>query len=166
VATPYLSEIRIFSYAFAPKGWAACDGQLLQIQQNTALFSLIGTFYGGDGIRTFALPDLRGRVPASQGAGFTIGQIGGSQTITLTQNQVPTHGHTAYGTATTADSPIAASNLLGGADATYGPLASAATPLQPATIAPGGGNQSHDNMQPYLTLYFCIALQGIFPTQS
>jgi microcystin-dependent protein len=167
VATPYLSEIRIFSFNFAPKGWAFCDGQLLSIQQYTALFSLIGTYYGGDGVRTFALPNLQARVPLHQGSGFVIGQPGGSQTITLNSQQVASHSHTAFGTALAADAPLASTNFLGAtASNTYGPLGTTTTPLQPATVGNAGGNLPHDNMQPYLVLNFCIALVGIFPTQN
>ena len=165
MATPYLSEIKILPFDFAPRNWASCDGQLLPIQQNQVLFSLLGTYYGGDGVRTFALPDLQGRIPLHMGNGFTLGQAGGSKTVTLAPAQTPPHTHSAFGASVPADAPAPTGNFLGGtADNAYGPLANT-TALQPATITSTGGSQPHDNMQPYLALNFCIALQGIFPNQ-
>jgi microcystin-dependent protein len=153
------------SFSFAPKGWALCDGQLLPINQNQALFSLLGTTYGGDGRVNFGLPNLQGRVPIHMGAGITLGQQGGEQAHTLTISEHPTHVHTAMGTVTAGDSPIPTGNYLGGADNAYAQAANL-TSIQPGTIPPVGGSQAHDNMQPYLVLSFCIALQGIFPTQN
>ena len=166
MTTPYLSEIRIFSFSFAPRNWAACDGQLLPIQQNQALFSLIGTRYGGDGRTTFALPNLQGRAPVHMGNSFGLGQADGSQTVTLAPTQVPPHGHSVFGTSVTGNSPIAAGNFVGGtADNSYGPLTNA-TALQSATITSAGRGLPHDNMQPYAVLNLCIALSGIFPSQN
>jgi microcystin-dependent protein len=165
LSTPFLSEIKIMSFGFPPKGWALCDGQLLPINQNQALFSLLGTTYGGDGRVNFGLPDLQGRVPTHMGSGLTLGQQGGEQGHTLAISEVPTHTHTAMGTTTASDSPIPTSNFLGAADNTYGP-ATNLTSLQPGTLANAGGSQAHLNMQPFLVLSFCIALQGIFPSQN
>jgi microcystin-dependent protein len=165
MSEPFLSEIKIMSFPFAPKGWAQCEGQLLPISQNQALFSLLGTTYGGNGTTNFALPDLRGRVPLHWGAQFTLGQAGGEQAHTLAVTEVPMHTHSAYGSVNAGNSPLATGNYLGSADNLYGPVA-ATTTLQPATVTNAGGGQPHDNMQPYLALNFCIALVGIFPSQS
>jgi microcystin-dependent protein len=165
VGTPYMSEIKIMSFSFAPKGWAQCNGQLLPINQNQALFSLLGTTYGGDGRTTFGLPNLQGRVPIHMGNGFVEGNLGGEQAHVVTIGETPMHVHTAYGTATDGDSPIPAGNYLGAADNMYAPLANP-VPLTPATVTNAGGSQPHNNMQPYLVLNFCIALQGIFPSQN
>jgi microcystin-dependent protein len=166
MAEPFLSEIRIMSFNFAPKGWALCNGQLLPINQNQALFSLLGTTYGGNGQTNFALPNLQGSVPISFSSGFTLGQKGGEQAHTLTQQEMPTHPHQAFGTTTNADSPIPAGNWLGGANNLYILPASNLTTLVPSTISNVGGSQPHQNMEPYLVLNFCIALQGIFPSQT
>jgi microcystin-dependent protein len=165
VSEPYLSEIRIMSFGFPPKGWALCNGQLLPINQNQALFSLLGTTYGGDGVSTFGLPNLQGRTPIHMGSGFTLGQAGGEQAHVLTIGEAAVHTHNAMATSTAGDSPIPTGNYLGAADNFYGPLANT-TALPPATIANAGGSQPHENMQPYLVLSFCIALQGIFPTPN
>jgi microcystin-dependent protein len=165
VATPFLGEVRIVSFGFAPKGWAVCNGQVLPINQNQALFSLLGTMYGGDGRTNFALPNLQGRVPIHLGGGFIQGQNGGEQNHTLTIQEQPMHEHVAQGTTTNADSPLPGGNLLGAANNMYTPAANL-TPLHPSSIANAGGGQPHENMQPYLTLNFCIALQGIFPSPN
>jgi microcystin-dependent protein len=165
VSTPFLSEIKIMSFGFAAKGWALCNGQLLPINQNQALFSLLGTTYGGDGRVNFGLPNLQGRAPIHMGASFTLGEVGGEQAHTLSISEVPTHVHTAMGTVTAGDSPIPTGNYLGSADNMYGP-ATGLTSLVPGTLANVGGSQAHLNMQPFLTLNFCIALQGIFPSQT
>ena len=165
MSTPYLSEIKIMSFSFAPKGWAQCNGQLLPINQNAALFSLLGTTYGGDGRSTFGLPNLQGRVPIHMGNGFAEGNVGGEQTHVLNVGEAPFHAHTAAGTSSDGDSPIPAGNFLGAADNMYAPLTNPVS-LTPATVANAGGSQPHQNMQPYLVLNFCIALQGIFPTQN
>ena len=165
MSTPYLSEIKLMSFNFAPKGWALCNGQLLPINQNQALFSLIGTTYGGDGRTTFGLPNLQGRTPNHMGNGFVLGEMGGETAHTLTISELPAHGHFAMATDTAGDSPIPTGNYLGQADNLYGAPANL-TSLQPGTIAAVGGSQPHQNMQPYLVLSFCIALQGIFPSQN
>ena len=165
MTTPYLSEIKIMSFGFAPKGWALCNGQLLPINQNQALFSLLGTTYGGDGRVNFALPDLQGRTPLHFDAGFSLGQRGGEQSHTLISNEAPIHVHVANGTTSDGDSPIPAGNFLGAADNAYLALQNS-TSLLPATVSNAGGSQAHINMQPFLTLNFCIALQGIFPSQN
>jgi microcystin-dependent protein len=166
VAEPFLSEIRIMSFVFAPKGWALCNGQLLPINQNQALFSLLGTTFGGDGRVNFALPDLRGRTPIHEGQGFTLGERGGEQAHTLTKNELPIHIHTVAASTTDQggnDNPT--NRFLGSANNLYHSPTSL-TPINPGTIGNTGGSQAHQNMQPYLTVSFCIALQGIFPSQN
>jgi microcystin-dependent protein len=165
VGTPFLSEIKIVSFGFAPKGWALCQGQLLPINQNQALFSLLGTTYGGDGRVNFGLPNLQGRTPVHMGSGFTLGELGGEQAHTLSISEIPTHIHVANGTANGGNDPIPTGNYLGEADNTY-TAAQNLTSLTPATISAIGGSQAHLNMQPFLVLTFCIALQGIFPSQN
>jgi microcystin-dependent protein len=165
VSTPYMSEIKIMSFPFAPKGWAQCNGQLIPINQNQALFSLLGITYGGDGRTTFGLPNLQGRVPIHLGNGFALGNLGGEQGHVLTIGEEPVHTHSVLATATDGDSPIPAGNYLGASDNMYAPLASPVN-LAPATVANAGGGQPHENRQPFLVLNFCIALQGIFPTPN
>jgi len=167
MAEPFLSEIRIMSFVFAPQGWALCNGQLLPINQNQGLFSLLGTTYGGDGRVNFALPDLRGRLPMHMGSGHTLGERGGEQAHTLSISELPTHVHTMQASSTAGDGPVPTSTLLapGAATQLYGTAANL-TSLQPSTVANVGGSQAHLNMQPFLTLSFCIALQGIFPSQT
>lgn len=165
MAEPFLSEIRIMSFNFAPRGWALCNGQLLPINQNQALFSLLGTTYGGNGQTNFALPNLQGQVPMHMGNGHTLGERAGEQAHTLSASEMPQHIHFVNGTTDNADSPIGASNLFATASNLYTP-ANNLTSLNPATIANTGGNQPHLNLQPFLTLSFCIALQGIFPSQN
>jgi microcystin-dependent protein len=165
MAEPFLSEIRITSFVFAPRGWALCNGQLLPINQNQALFSLLGTTFGGDGRVNFALPDLRGRTPIHVGGGFTLGARGGEQAHTLSIAELPTHPHTAFGSGTNADAPIPGNAVLGAANNVY-TAAGALTSLDPSTLTMTGGSQAHLNMQPYLVLSFCIALQGIFPSPT
>jgi microcystin-dependent protein len=165
MAEPFLSEIRIMSFGFAPKGWALCNGQLLPINQNQALFSLLGTTYGGDGRVNFALPDLQGRTPIHMGKSNTLGERGGEQAHTLSIAELPTHVHTANATNVLADTNASTGNLLAGVNNGYS-AAAALTSLIPSTIGTVGGSQAHLNMQPFLTLTFCIALQGIFPSQT
>jgi microcystin-dependent protein len=165
VSEPFLSEIKIMSFGFAPKGWALCNGQLLPINQNQALFSLLGTTYGGDGRVNFGLPDLQGRTPMHMGDGHGLGERGGEQAHTLSISEIPTHTHVAGATTAVGNSPIPASNVLAEADNVY-VGAQNLTSLLPATIAAVGGSQAHLNMQPFLTINFCIALQGIFPSQN
>jgi microcystin-dependent protein len=166
MAEPFLSEVRIMSFVFAPKGWALCNGQLLPINQNQALFSLLGTTFGGDGRVNFALPDLRGRTPIHVGSGHTLGERGGEQAHTLSIAEIPTHTHVVNGSGTaTGGSATPNNNFLGGANNAYHDPSNLTT-LTPATITNVGGSQAHLNMQPFLTLSFCIALQGIFPSPN
>lgn len=164
MAEPFLSEIRLFSFVFPPKGWALCNGQLLPINQNQGLFSLLGTTYGGDGRVNFGLPDLRGRVPIHTGSGHTLGERGGEQAHTLSIAELPTHAHQFNATTSTDSLTITAvGNLLAPALNGYAPSGSLVA-LQPGTISNTGGSQAHLNMMPFLTLSFCIALQGIYPS--
>ena len=166
MAEPFLSEIRIMSFAFAPKGWAMCNGQLLPINQNQPLFSLLGTTFGGDGRVNFALPDQRGRTPIHVGSGHTLGERGGEQAHTLSVAEMPTHPHEVSVSTTSAsgnDNP--SGRVLGGVNNMYHTPVSL-TPMNPGTITNTGGSQAHLNMQPFLTLTFCIALQGIFPSPN
>jgi microcystin-dependent protein len=165
MAEPFLSEIRIMSFVFAPKGWALCNGQLMPINQNQALFSLLGTTFGGDGRVNFALPDLRGRVPIHVGSGHTLGERGGEQAHTLTVAELPTHTHVLNGSSSDASEELLASNLLATAANQYA-APPGNTTLLPQTLGNVGGSQAHLNMQPFLTLSFCIALQGIFPSPN
>ncbi len=173
MADPFVAEIRIFGFNFAPKGWATCDGQLLPISQNTALFSLLGTMYGGDGKSTFGLPDFRGGAPmhAGQGQGLTerqIGEASGSDTITLLQSEMPVHNHQINGEPAFANSTDPAGKLFArpfGGGNMYRSSGTNTTVAVEA-IAPSGGSLPHNNLQPYLTLNFCIALQGIFPPRG
>jgi microcystin-dependent protein len=165
VSEPFLGEVKVFSFGFAPKGWAQCNGQLLPINQNQALFALLGTMYGGNGQTTFGLPDLRARTPIHMGAGFVQGQKGGEQSHTLTVNEMPMHEHFAVGSAANADSNQPAGNFFGAANNMYAPAGNL-TPLHPSSIGNTGGSQPHENEQPYLTLNLCIALQGIFPSRN
>jgi microcystin-dependent protein len=169
MAEPFLSEIRIMSFAFPPRGWALCGGQLLQINQNQALFSLLGTTFGGDGQVTFALPDLRGRVPIHVGGGHTLGERGGEQAHTLSIAEIPTHAHVAQGVNVAATTTDPSGALLAvppvGLGNDYAPPSNLVT-MNPAAISNVGGSQAHLNMQPFLALSFCIALQGIFPSPN
>lgn len=172
MAEPFLSEIRLMSFNFPPKGWAQCDGQLLPINQNQALFSLLGTTYGGNGQTNFALPDLRSRVPIHVGGGYTLGQRGGEQAHTLSISEIPTHIHTLQASTTNGN---ATNPNFGGtgyvlASEPGNPYAATFTPsavaLNAGTVLGTGGSQAHLNMQPFLTLLYCIALQGIFPSAN
>ena len=172
MADPFVAEIRIFPFNFAPKGWAWCDGQLLPLSQNTALFSLLGTTYGGNGKSNFALPDLQGRAPMHPGQGpglslHDLGETGGSETVTLLESEIPAHGH-ALG-ASEADGveriPTAQRLATGIGVSGYAP-AGPLVAMNPSALAPAGGDQPHNNLMPYLTFYFCIALQGVFPPRS
>ena len=176
MADPFVAEIRIFPFSFAPRGWAQCNGQLLPISQNTALFSLVGTFYGGNGSSTFGLPNLQDAAAMywGQGAGLSdrvIGETGGSQTVTLITSEMPSHLHTANaktpgGTATPTNMVWGSSNAGKVAALFYAPAATPAVMMNPGALSPAGGDQPHNNMPPYLTLNFCIALQGVFPPRS
>ena len=166
MAEPFLAEIRIMSFQFAPKGWAPCDGQLLPINQNQALFALLGTTFGGNGQTNFALPDLRGRVPIHVGnSGHTLGERGGEAAHTLSLAELPAHPHPMQASSANGNNAVATANVLAAASGLYGP-ASALTTLEPSSVTSTGGSQAHQNMQPYLTLSFCIALQGIFPSPN
>jgi microcystin-dependent protein len=165
MGTPYLSEIRVFSFNFPPKGWAFCNGQLLPINQNQALFSLLGTTYGGDGVQNFALPNLQGKTPIHMGNGFVLGQTGGEQTHTLVPSEMPQHTHPAIASSDTANSGMATNSFwANGNQPAY--AATPGTQMNPAAVGVIGGGQAHNNMSPYLTLTFCIALQGIFPSRN
>ncbi|HEY8991806.1 MAG TPA: tail fiber protein [Luteolibacter sp.] len=168
MAEPFLSEIRLMSFVFAPKGWALCNGQLLPINQNQGLFSLLGTTFGGDGRVNFALPDLRGRTPIHVGSGHTLGERGGEQAHTLSISELPEHTHL-VNASTALSSTNTPANTLVLAQSTsanlYGP-ASSLQAMAPAAVGNVGGSQAHLNMQPFLTLSFCIALQGIFPSPN
>ena len=170
MAEPFLSEIRIMSFAFAPKNWALCNGQLLPINQNQALFSLLGTTFGGNGQTNFALPNLQNRVPMHLGSGHTQGESAGEADHTLTVNEVPTHLHVAQASSAGANANAAAGNVLAVSqgDIYLNPSQTSAqlTPLHPSTTASIGGSQAHNNTQPLLVLNVCIALQGVFPSQT
>jgi microcystin-dependent protein len=167
MAQPYIGEIRMFAGNFAPAGWMFCEGQLVPISENDALFTLIGTTYGGDGQQTFGLPDLRGRLPVHQGQGFPLGASGGVETVTLTVQQIPAHTHPMLGSTNTASSAVPTSNTIGKSTAVD--LFVNAQPgdlLHPSSVLQIGGSQPHDNFQPYLCVSFIISLYGLFPTQN
>jgi microcystin-dependent protein len=165
MATPFISEIKIVSFAFAPRGWALCNGQTMAIQQNAALFSLIGTYYGGNGTTTFQLPNLQARMPIHMGSSFTLGQVGGEQAHTLTVNEVPPHTHQAMATTAAPSAPSPTNNLwCQNSVNTYNPTANST--MAGGAISLAGGSQPHDNMSPYLVLNFIIALTGIFPSRN
>ncbi|HBL25407.1 MAG TPA: phage tail protein [Acidobacteria bacterium] len=165
MAEPFLSEIRIMSFVFPPRGWALCNGQLLPINQNQGLFSLLGTTFGGDGRVNFGLPDLRGRTPIHVGSGHTLGERGGEQAHTLSIGELPTHAHVAMAQPASGSQLPAVGAVLAQAGNVYR-TADNLTSLNAATVASVGGSQAHLNMQPFLTLSFCIALQGIFPSPT
>jgi microcystin-dependent protein len=169
---PFVAEIRIFPFNFAPKGWAWCDGQLLPLSQNTALFSLLGTTYGGNGKSNFALPDLQGNTPMfwGQGPGLSLrdlGETGGSETVSLLESEIPSHSHALAVSSQQALENAPASQKWASGDgvnlyANPGPV----VPMAAQALAPAGGDQPHNNLQPYLTFYFCIALQGVYPPRT
>jgi microcystin-dependent protein len=168
MAEPFLSEIRLMSFGFAPKGWAQCNGQLMQINQNQALFSLLGTTFGGDGRTTFALPDFRARTPIHVGSGHTLGEKGGEQAHTLSIGELPQHLHVLNASAATGTSAIPSNSVGLATSANYEQYRGATTlvAMNPGSVTSVGGSQAHENMQPYLTINFCIALQGIFPSPN
>jgi microcystin-dependent protein len=167
MGTPFLSEIKIMSFNFAPKGWAMCNGQILPINQNQALFALLGTTYGGNGQTTFALPNLQGKTPIHFGNGHTLGETAGEQNHTVSIAETPAHTHVANASASVGNNVVPTGALLGSPlNLSYRPPGNGLTTLHSATVANTGGSQPHQNMQPYLTLTFCIALQGIFPSQN
>jgi len=169
---PFVAEIRIFPFNFAPKGWAFCDGQLLPLSQNTALFSLLGTTYGGDGKSNFALPNLQGNAPMHPGQGpglslHDLGETGGSDTVSLLESEIPSHSHqmSVSSQLATANDVLGQLFAMGDGINLYG-AATALTQMADQGLAPAGGDQPHNNMQPYLTLNFCIALQGVYPPRT
>lgn len=172
MADPFVAEIRIFGFNFAPRGWAFCDGQLLPLSQNTALFSLVGTTYGGNGQSNFALPNLQGNAPMHPGQGpglslHDLGETGGSETVSLLASEIPSHSHSLT-TSTSDGTDQQAGNELfaGGVGVAMYAAPAALTSLSGNAVTPAGGDQPHNNMQPYLTLNFCIALQGVYPPRS
>lgn len=174
MADPFVAEIRIFPFNFAPRGWAFCDGQLLPLSQNTALFSLLGTTYGGNGKSNFALPNLQGNAPMQPGQGpglslHDLGETGGSQTVTLLESEIPAHTHALMSMIVPADAQAPAGNAIArtiGATPYLPPAGAPLVAMSGNAIAPAGGDAPHNNMQPYLTLNFCIALQGVFPPRG
>jgi microcystin-dependent protein len=181
MSNPFVGEIRCFGFNFAPKGWAMCNGQIMAISQNTALFSLLGTTYGGNGTSTFALPNLQSRVPVGQGQGpglsdYIIGEMDGVESVTINGNEMPAHNHSLFGTTLSANDKRPKSGAAFATSTKSGPVSpgdnyyaapGTITPLNAATVQPLiGGGLPHSNLQPYLTFNFCIALQGIFPARS
>ena len=169
MAQPFLSEIRIFGFGFPPRGWAYCNGQILAISQNQALFALVGTMYGGNGQTTFGLPNLQGRTPMHLGNGFTQGQVGGEENHTLVTEEIPAHFHTLNAAKDTGTTGTPTNATLASPISAVGNVYTGGTPntaMAPQAISNAGGGQSHNNMQPYLSLNFCIALSGIFPSRS
>ena len=175
MADPFVAEIRVFPFNFAPKGWAWCDGQLLPLSQNTALFSLLGTTYGGNGKSNFALPDLQGRAPMQPGQGpglslHDLGETGGSETVSLLESEIPAHSHSLMANANPANLAAPNSNRslarASPGSAYKAPAGQPLTPMSDNALAPAGGDQPHNNMMPYLTFYFNIALQGVFPPRT
>ncbi len=167
MSQPYVGEIRLFAGNFAPDGWAFCDGQLLSIAQNTALFELIGTLYGGDGQTTFALPDLRGRVPVHQGGGYLVGESGGAETVTLSAPQMPPHAHALFASTSAASAAHGPSEVPGSSAAMKFYGGGAPTMAMDANaLAAVGGNQPHDNMPPFVAINYIVSLFGVFPSQS
>lgn len=167
MAQPYVGEIRMFAGNFAPAGWQLCEGQLLPISENETLFQLIGTTYGGDGETTFALPDLRGRIPVHQGNGLIQAETGGVEEVTLMVNQIPNHRHAVHTTSGSPSYPNPAANVLGHSTVeVYGQPSEPMVGMDPSTIGPTGGSQPHTNMMPYLCINFIISLFGIFPSPT
>lgn len=166
MSTPFIGEIRIFSFNFAPKSWALCNGQLLPINQNQALFSLLGTQYGGNGQTNFGLPNMQGRTPIHRGNGITQGQLGGAENHTLTLAETPAHSHGLSVSSAAANNVVPTGNALANSGANIYAAPGATVALAAGSVASQGGSQPHTNMQPFLTLNFCIALSGIFPSRN
>ena len=170
MADPFVAEIRIFPFNFAPRGWAWCDGQLLPLSQNTALFSLLGTTYGGNGKSNFALPDLQGRAPMHPGQGpglslHDLGETGGAETVSLLESEIPSHSHGMRASNEDGNSRNPGNNYVGIGNNIFAAPQNLGF-MAPEALAPAGGDQPHNNLQPYLTFYFCIALQGVFPPRT
>ena len=167
MSTPYIGEVRIFAGNFAPVGWLLCQGQQVSISDYDVLFNLIGTTYGGDGVNTFALPNLASRIPYHQGSGYALGQTGGVEQVTLTQQQLPSHTHTAWANGGGADQAAPGNNYWGAGTLTaYTKDQAPDVTMSPKSLTPAGGNQPHDNMPPYLCLNFIIATEGVYPSPS
>jgi microcystin-dependent protein len=166
MASPFIGQLMLASWSYAAKGWALSNGQLLPINQNQALFSLLGTYYGGDGRTTFALPNLQGRIPIGTGNGYSIGNPGGEAAHTLTAAEVPTHSHTVNAAGTGANSTSPGGALLGGGGGAAFVAPNSLAAMNSSVISPFGGSQPHENRQPFLVMNWCIALQGIFPSQN
>ena len=168
MAEPFLAEVRIMSFGFAPRGWAQCFGQLMPINQNQALFSLLGTQFGGNGQTTFALPDFSARVPMHRGLGHTIGEAGGQASVTLTTAQMPAHSHlvSARSTPGQSNQPSPNASLAGSTPQNMWGAATSLQPMDGAMVGPAGGSQAHENRMPFLALNFAIALQGIYPSRN
>ncbi len=168
MSEPFLAEVRMMGFNFAPRGWAFCDGQILPINQNQSLYSLLGTTYGGDGRTSFALPDLRGRAPIHVGNGHQLGQRSGEETHTLAANEMPNHQHHFQASSLEATTPVSGGNVLGRTTAAdiYRDPDENMVSLRAGTITNVGGGQAHENMQPYTAVNFCIALQGLFPSRN
>lgn len=167
MSEPFLAEVKIISFNFPPKGWAFCNGQLMAINQNQALFSLLGTTYGGDGRQTFGLPNLQGRTPIHVGSGFVQGQVGGEESHTLIVSELPVHNHIAQASSNNGNQGLPLNNILARTvNDLYQPSGSNMTTMSSSTLSSVGGSQPHNNLQPFLVLNFIIALQGIFPSRS
>ncbi len=167
MAEPFLGEVRAFPINFVPKGWAACDGQILPINQNQALYSLLGTVYGGDGRTTFALPNLKGRVPIHKGNGVTLGESAGESTHTLTTNEMPQHNHMVFASTNNPETANPQNQVWASPSVpSYAQLSGTAVNMNVNALAHTGGSQAHNNMQPYEAMQYCIALTGIFPSRS
>lgn len=166
MSDPFIGEIRMFGGTFAPMGWAMCDGQIIPIAQNDVLFSVIGVTYGGDGINTFALPDLRGRVPIHRGTNYNVGQQGGSETVSMSVQQLPNHTHQTHCYSQSSDSTTPQSCVCGVSSLNMYSATAPNANMASQSVSPAGGGQPHDNIMPYLTVTFIIALEGLYPTQN
>ena len=165
MSEPFLAEVRVFGFNFPPRGWAQCDGQILPINQNQSLYSLLGTTYGGDGRTSFALPELRGRTPIHEGTGHSLGHKAGEETHQLSTSEIPTHQHTMKGSSSRGNNPMPTNNVLASVNNGYRDPGNL-TGLRSGTVTNVGGGQAHENMQPFLAVNFCIALQGVFPSRN
>jgi microcystin-dependent protein len=166
MSQPYLGEIRIVSFSFPPKGWAFCNGQTMSIQQNSALFAILGTTYGGNGVQTFALPNLQGRIPYHVGNGLVLGETGGESAHTLNISELPAHNHVPVGSKSDPSAAVAAGNLWARNNASPYAASPNNNPMNPQCVQPAGGNQPHNNLPPFLVLNFVVALVGVFPSRN